>query len=36
MMHFLLIDALNLIRRIYAVCESQHGSDSDAAIEAAL
>ncbi|MFY8274812.1 flap endonuclease Xni [Pseudoalteromonas sp. SSDWG2] len=35
-MQLLLIDALNLIRRIYAVCESQYGAQSQQAIEHAL
>lgn len=35
-MQFLLIDALNLIRRIYAVCESQYGAHSNEAIEQAV
>ncbi|WP_234399134.1 MULTISPECIES: 5'-3' exonuclease H3TH domain-containing protein [unclassified Pseudoalteromonas] len=35
-MQLLLIDALNLIRRIYAVCESQYGAHSEQAIEETL
>ncbi|WP_462159968.1 flap endonuclease Xni [Pseudoalteromonas sp. GB56] len=35
-MQLLLIDALNLIRRIYAVCESQYGAQSEQAINEAV
>ncbi|MEO2279933.1 flap endonuclease Xni [Pseudoalteromonas pernae] len=35
-MQLLLIDALNLIRRIYAVCESQYGPQSEQAITHAI